>query len=109
VSDALAAHSERQYDYVRDQFLSTRNAESWNPVMNWLWGGMQYQLEHHLFPTMPKYRYGALTYRIKQFAKDNGIEYKVDGMWGILVRNLRTMRKYALEAEHEEKAAKKLK
>jgi fatty acid desaturase len=31
---------------------------------NWfsdiLWGGMQWQLEHHLFPTMPRYKYKAL-------------------------------------------------
>jgi fatty acid desaturase len=27
-----------------------------NPFSEWLWGGMQYQLEHHLFPTMPRYK-----------------------------------------------------
>lgn len=35
------------------QFRSTRDAVCSNPFSEWLWGGMQYQLEHHLFPTMP--------------------------------------------------------
>lgn len=39
--------SEYQPDWVTAQFLSTRNAVMSNPFSEWLWGGMQYQLEHH--------------------------------------------------------------
>ena len=24
-------------------------------VIDWLWGGLNYQIEHHLFPTMPRH------------------------------------------------------
>jgi hypothetical protein len=42
----------------------------------WLWGGMQYQLEHHLFPTMPRYKYPRLMKAVEQFGKDNNLEYR---------------------------------
>lgn len=45
---------EYQPDWVTAQFQSTRNAITSNPVSEWIWGGMQYQLEHHLFPSMPR-------------------------------------------------------
>ena len=33
-------------DFVEAQLLSTRNAKCHNIFTDWLWGGMQYQLEH---------------------------------------------------------------
>jgi fatty acid desaturase len=42
-----------QLDFVRRQVLTSRNvAGSW-PV-DWLLGGLNYQIEHHLFPNMPR-------------------------------------------------------
>jgi len=86
----------RQYDYVRDQFLSTRNAATESNFVNWLWGGMQFQLEHHLFPMMPKYYYREVSKLVKKFAKENDIEYREDPVWDIMIRNIKTMRKFAL-------------
>jgi fatty acid desaturase len=84
-----------KYDYVLDQFLSTRDASSSNPIMNYLWGGMQYQLEHHLFPTMPKYYFPEILPRVVKFAKDNNVEYRTEGVWEIWARNLRTIKNFA--------------
>jgi len=84
-----------QYQFVRYQFGSTRDAKAENFFMEWLWGGMQYQLEHHLFPTMPRYYYAALAPRIMQFAQENGLSYRWDSVVDILVRNLRTLKHYA--------------
>lgn len=52
--------AEHEPDWVSAQFRTTRDAEPGNPFSDWLWGGMQHQLEHHLFPTMPRYKYPAL-------------------------------------------------
>lgn len=98
---ALAAVARRsdQYDFVVHQFLSTRNAYTSNPVLNYLWGGMQFQLEHHLFPFMPKYNFAAVRPRVRAFAKQNGLDYREDGVWQILSRNFGTMKRFA-EAKH---------
>jgi fatty acid desaturase len=75
-------------DWVTAQFRSTRN----NAVIllsEWLWGGMQYQLEHHLFPSMPRAKYPLLLReRMMEFAKGKknvpGISYHESGEWEIL-------------------------
>jgi len=85
------------YDYVKHQFDSTRDVcTAGNPFMAYLWGGMQYQLEHHLFPVMPRYYYGALMPHVQQFAREWGLDYRRDGVWQILLRTLRTMKYYAV-------------
>jgi fatty acid desaturase len=60
---------EYQPDWVQAQFMSTRNAVTMNPFSEWLWGGMQYQLEHHLFPSMPRSKYPALRGIVQEFAR----------------------------------------
>jgi acyl-lipid Delta6-acetylenase / acyl-lipid (9-3)-desaturase len=62
-----------QPDWVTAQFLSTRNAITTNPFSEWIWGGMQYQLEHHLFPSMPRNKYPMLRNILQQFVKENNI------------------------------------
>jgi fatty acid desaturase len=90
-----------KYSFVEAQFNTTRDAASNNPFLNWLWGGMQFQLEHHLFPTMPKYYYASLQPRIKQFAKANGIEFRVESMMEVWFRNFRTLKFFAGEVPEE--------
>lgn len=78
-----------QPDFVTAQFQSTRNAVTTNPFSEWLWGGMQYQLEHHLFPSMPRNKYPALREILQKFAKDNNIPggYRETGEFDILQMN----------------------
>jgi len=41
-------------DYLRRQVLTSRNVRGgW--VTDWLLGGLNYQIEHHLFPNMPRF------------------------------------------------------
>ena len=55
----------------------------------YVWGGMQYQLEHHLFPTLPRYKYRQLVPLVRKFAEENGIEYRATGQWEIIKDNVR--------------------
>lgn len=86
-----------QPDFVTAQFMSTRNAVMTNPFSEWLWGGMQYQLEHHLFPSMPRSKYPKLRERLIKFANDNNIPggYRESGEFEILKMNWDTYRKVA--------------
>jgi len=83
------------YNFVEDQFRTTRDVETNIPFMNYFWGGMQYQLEHHLFPTMPRYRYPALRPKLKEWAKTAGVDYRTSDMFEIIVMNYQTMKKFA--------------
>mmetsp|Transcript_38209 Transcript_38209/g.89668 ORF Transcript_38209/g.89668 Transcript_38209/m.89668 type:complete len:508 (-) Transcript_38209:24-1547(-) len=88
---------EFQPDWVTAQFQSTRDARTRNPFTQWLWGGMQYQLEHHLFPSMPRSKYPKLAPIIEQFAKDNNIPggYRVSDELDIVKMNVGTYAKVA--------------
>lgn len=83
----------KAYCFVTDQFTSTRDVVTdQNFLLEFLWGGMQYQLVHHLFPTLPRYKYRQLRPILQQWAQDNGIEYRVASsaweMWSVCVGHL---------------------
>jgi acyl-lipid Delta6-acetylenase / acyl-lipid (9-3)-desaturase len=86
-----------QHDWVSAQSRSTRNAATTNPFSEWIWGGMQYQLEHHLFPSMPRHHYPSLQPILEKFATDLQIPggYRVSNEWDILRMNWETYRAVA--------------
>ena len=89
---------EPEHDWVRLQYRTTRDAEPGNAFTTWLWGGMQFQLEHHLFPTMPRYRYPALKPIMRAFADDHGLPYKSESDVAIWLRTARNYARVASEA-----------
>lgn len=86
-------------EYVEGQFRSTRDAECvFGGLETWLWGGMDTQLEHHLFPTMPRYHYHKLRPLLKSWAKANGIEYRSSPSTTIISDNFKTLFRVAKAA-----------
>lgn len=81
--------------FAEAQFKSTRNAKCSNIFSDWLWGGMQWQLEHHLFPSMPRSKYPELSKIVRKFADENGLEYKISDELDILKLNWNMYRKNA--------------
>lgn len=94
------------YNYVVDQFRTTRGVYCKNPFSEYFFGGMQYQLEHHLFPIMPRYRYPALRPLVRKFAEENGLQYHMNSVAEILVMNYQQMKKIALGELPEKKKSK---
>jgi fatty acid desaturase len=44
---------EDKIDYIRRQVLTSRNIRG-GRLTDWVLGGLNYQIEHHLFPSMPR-------------------------------------------------------
>ena len=85
-----------QPDFVIGQFRSTRDAESvFGPLENWLWGGMDTQLEHHLFPTMPRYNYHKLRPILKRWAEEHDVDYRISPSTTIIADNFRLLKRVA--------------
>jgi fatty acid desaturase len=59
------------------QLYTTRNMRP-GPFIDWLWGGLNYQIEHHLFPTMPRNNLGKVMPLVKEFCIENNLPYMVD-------------------------------
>lgn len=85
------------YNFCADQFKTTRGVHCSNWFSEFLFGGMQYQLEHHMFPTMPKYYYPAMRPLMKEFAGKHELPFKVSSVREILKLNYQVMKKHASE------------
>ena len=66
-------------DYLRRQVLTSRNVHG-NPVIDYMYGGLNYQIEHHLFPTVPRNKLASLRPIVKEFCKERNIPYYETGM-----------------------------
>ncbi|MDA0256910.1 MAG: acyl-CoA desaturase [Chloroflexi bacterium] len=66
-------------DFLREQVLTARNVRG-HPLVDFWYGGLNYQIEHHLFPTMPRNRLGKAQPIVRAFCEERGIEYYETGM-----------------------------
>jgi fatty acid desaturase len=66
-------------DFLREQVLTSRNV-SGHPVTDFWYGGLNYQIEHHLFPTMPRNRLRRAQPIVEAFCRDLGVSYHSTGL-----------------------------
>ena len=56
-------------DWIKMQINSSLNIKC-HKIMNWFHGGLQYQIEHHLFPRLPRHHLEYASSYIKDFCKN---------------------------------------
>lgn len=64
---------EETYNWVY-QITLTRNITP-SPLLSYIFGGLDYQVEHHLFPEMSRFYYADASLLIKEFCRDEKIPY----------------------------------
>ena len=67
-------------DFLREQVLTSRNVAG-HPVTDFWYGGLNYQIEHHLFPTMPRCNLRKAQPLIEAFCRERGIGYHATGLF----------------------------
>ncbi|XP_035704720.1 acyl-lipid (8-3)-desaturase [Folsomia candida] len=82
--------------WVEYAFHNTINVKS-TPFMDWWMGWLNFQIEHHLFPTMPQFRSPLIKKRVKKFAEENGLPYKEFGYFEAFKATLKNLRDVAKE------------
>ncbi len=65
---------EDNWDYLRRQVITSRNIRG-GPVVDFLLGGLNYQIEHHLFPSMPRPSLRRVQPLVRAFCAERGIPY----------------------------------
>ena len=65
--------------FLPRQLLSSRNIVP-NPICDFVFGGLNYQIEHHLFPSMPRRHFGSARALIKPFCAAYGLQYTESGV-----------------------------
>ncbi|MDQ7810693.1 acyl-CoA desaturase [Amycolatopsis sp. A133] len=68
-----------QLDFLRKQVLTSRNVRG-GPWVDFTLGGLNYQIEHHLFPSMPRANLRRAQPLVRAFCADRGIDYAQCGL-----------------------------
>jgi fatty acid desaturase len=71
--------SEMKLDFLRRQVMVSRNVRG-NPVLDWAMGGLNYQIEHHLFPSMPRCNLKKARPLVREHCQRVGVAYSEVGL-----------------------------
>src|SRR3954452_5259173 len=91
---------DEELDYVQRQVLTSRNVRG-NRVTDFVLGGLNYQIEHHLFPNMPRPNLRHAHPLIRSFCEEHGIAFVETGLipsYREVLRHLREVGRPALQA-----------
>jgi delta8-fatty-acid desaturase len=61
------------------------------PWMDWMHGGLQFQIEHHLFPRLPRHNLRKVKPVVEEFAERHGVQYHDIGFVQANMEILQTM------------------
>lgn len=75
------------------QLHTTTNFANGNRLLSWYVGGLNYQVEHHLFPNVCHVHYRKLSEIVKATATEFGVPYKAQPtFWGALVGHAKLLK-----------------
>jgi fatty acid desaturase len=77
-----------QLDFLRRQVLTSRNVAG-SRLVDFTLGGLNYQIEHHLFPTMPRPNLRRAQPLVRAFCQDHGLPYAEAGLFGSYAQAIR--------------------
>ena len=96
--DKFPENSRVLNNFAALHIMGTRNMRP-SMFIDWLWGGLNYQIEHHLFPTMPRPNLTRCSTLVKKFCSENNLPYLVDDYWTGYEENLRQLENMAKVVE----------
>ena len=90
-------------DFLREQVLTSRNVTGhW--LTDFWYGGLNYQIEHHLFPNMPRNNLQKAQATVRAFCEEHGISYHATGLWASYREILVHLHKTSASLRREGKA-----
>ncbi len=66
--------SDHKLDYLHMQVITARNITA-HPITDFIYGGLNYQIEHHLFPSLPRNKLREAQEVIRSFCQKHSISY----------------------------------
>lgn len=67
---------ETKQEWAIHQVVSTANFATNSKFLHWLLGGLNFQIEHHLFPRVSHIHYPAISKFVKEACSESGITYR---------------------------------
>lgn len=83
-----------EHDWATHQVMTTVNFAPKSFFINWYVGGLNYQIEHHLFPRISHIHYPALSKIVAETCEEFGLPYRVQPtFWGGVRSHFRWVRR----------------
>ncbi|RIT49499.1 acyl-CoA desaturase [Mycobacteroides abscessus] len=89
---------EEKLDWMTRQVITARNIPG-GPLLDYLYGGLNYQIEHHLFPSMSQANLRKASPIVKAHCLAAGLPYHETSVVGAYTEILRHLRRVRVEAE----------
>ncbi len=83
----LTAEGNIDNEFAVHQLLTTSDFARNNRFITWFVGGLNFQIEHHLFPSICHIHYKNLSYIVEKTAKDFNLPYNLKPTFGDAVRS----------------------
>ncbi len=81
-------------DWTAHQLKTTANFGTHSKVLSWYVGGLNFQVEHHLFPKISHIHYPAIRPIVKKTAERFGIKYNEEPtLWSAIRSHVRVLKK----------------
>ncbi|KAL2974282.1 hypothetical protein AAZX31_14G095100 [Glycine max] len=93
-------------DWFEKQTKGTLGVDC-SPWMDWFHGGLQFQVEHHLFPRLPRCHLRKIAPLVKDLCKKHNLPYNCVSFWKANVLTIQTLRNAALQARDGSKPVPK--
>lgn len=82
-----------EHNWMVHQMRTTANFARKNKLLSWYVGGLNFQIEHHLFPKICSVHYPALSEIVKETAQKHGVPYpEAETFLGAVGSHYRTLR-----------------
>jgi len=72
--EKLEKEEGKKSNFITNQLSTTKNIEP-SVIVDWICGGLNYQIEHHLFPTVPRHNLSKIKPLVEEFCKQNKLPY----------------------------------
>ncbi|XP_072034199.1 acyl-CoA 6-desaturase-like isoform X2 [Amphiura filiformis] len=99
----MTIDKDQDKDWFTSQLQATCNVRQ-SAFNDWFTGHLNFQIEHHLFPTMPRHNFWKIAPYVERMCTKHGIEYQQKGLltaFADVVRSLEHSGQLWYEAYHE--------
>lgn len=84
-----------EHTWLAHEMMTTANFATGNRLLTWYVGGLNYQVEHHLFPRVCSVHYPDIRPIVQDSARRHGIPYhEAPTLWAAIASHYRMLRKY---------------
>ncbi|WP_328992252.1 acyl-CoA desaturase [Kribbella sp. NBC_01245] len=90
-----------RWGHLEKQVLTSRNVNG-GLVVDWMMGGLNYQIEHHLFPNMPRANLRYAVPMVRAYCEKVGVPYRSTGVVDSYVEALRYLHEVGAELRDEQ-------